>query len=304
VSDIRNNLIGLYEKALPAYLSWEERLSLAKYAGFNFLELSIDETEERMQRLDWSSEEKLDIINASVKTEIPILTMCLSGNRRFPIGSKNDEVREKGIELIKKAVRFSIDIGIRVIQLAGYDEYYNESDETTARNFLDAIIQCSDYAEQYDVMLAFETMDTDHMDSIRKAMYYVEKIKSPWLNVYPDIGNLSSKKVDIRSDFYSGKDHIVAIHLKDTRENEFRRVEFGEGIVDFVSFFKLLDEIQYKGPFVVEMWSDDDLTSIPDAKKAREFLMEKMNIALAPGIILAKEEKTALAPAVFRGSDA
>jgi L-ribulose-5-phosphate 3-epimerase len=110
----------------------------------------------------------------------------------------------------------------------------------------------------------------------------VNKVKSPWLNIYPDIGNLSSRKVDIRSDFYSGRDHIVAIHLKDTRENEFRRVEFGEGIVDFVGFFRLLNEMQYKGPFVVEMWSDDGLDSIPDVKKAREFLLEKMNAALAP----------------------
>lgn len=301
MSDIRSNLFGLYEKALPAYLSWEERLSLAKYAGYDFIEISIDETEERMKRLDWSGEEKLDIINAIVKAEIPILTMCLSGNRRFPIGSKVAETREKGIALIKKAVKFSIDLGIRVIQLAGYDEYYNESDETTAKNFMDAIYECTDYAAQYDVMLAFETMDTDHMDSIQKAMFYVKKVKSPWLNVYPDIGNLSSKKVDIRSDFYAGRDHIVAIHLKDTREKEFRRVEFGEGVVDFIDFFKILNEIQYKGPFVVEMWSDEDLDSIPDAKKAKEFLHEKMNIALGPMVLSAKENESGFSAGICTG---
>jgi L-ribulose-5-phosphate 3-epimerase len=302
VSDIRSNLFGLYEKALPAYLSWEERLSLAKYAGYDFLEISIDESDERMGRLDWSYEEKLEIINAIVKTGMPILTMCLSGNRRFPIGSKLEDVREKGIALIKKAIKFSIDIGVRVIQLAGYDEYYNESDEETAQNFMDAILACADYAAQYDVMLAFETMDTDHLDSIKKAMFYVEKVKSPWLNIYPDIGNLSSRKVDIRSDFYAGRDHIVAIHVKDTRENEFRRVEFGEGVVDFVGFFRLLDEIQYKGPLVVEMWSDDGLDSIPDAKKAKEFLMEKMNIALEPDAVSA-ESGMEFAPGVFKGLD-
>jgi L-ribulose-5-phosphate 3-epimerase len=280
VSDIRSNLLGLYEKALPAFLSWEERLSLAKYAGYDFLEISIDESDERMGRLDWSYEDKLEIKNAVIKTQMPILTMCLSGNRRFPIGSKLDDVRAKGIALIKKAIRFSIDMGIRVIQLAGYDEYYNESDAKTAQNFLDAILECSEFAAQYDVMLAFETMDTDHLDSIKKAMFYVEKVKSPWLNIYPDIGNLSSRKVDIRSDFYAGRDHIVAIHLKDTRENEFRNVEFGEGVVDFVDFFRLLDEIQYKGPFVVEMWSDDELNSVPDVKNARVFLLRKMTEAL------------------------
>jgi L-ribulose-5-phosphate 3-epimerase len=303
VSDIRSNIIGLYEKALPAYLSWEERLSLAKYAGYDFLEISIDESDDRMGRLDWSYEQKLDIKSAMMKTEMPVLTMCLSGNRRFPIGSKISDVREKGIALIKKAILFSIDIGIRVIQLAGYDEYYNESDDVTAQNFFNAILECTDYAAQYDVMLAFETMDTDHLDSIKKAMYYINKVKSPWLNIYPDIGNLSSRKVDIRSDFYAGQDHIVAIHLKDTRENEFRRVEFGEGIVDFVGFFKLLDELQYKGPFVVEMWSDDGLDSIPDAKKAKEFLIEKMNIALASESEKDKKEKKDITQGGFSSLD-
>lgn len=281
MSDIRKNLFGLYEKALPAYLPWNERLSLAKYAGYDFVEISIDETDERISRLSWSKEEKAELINAVLAAGVPVLTMCLSGNRRYPIGSKDKDIREKGKKLIKDAIKFSVDIGVRIIQLAGYDEYYNESDEVTAQNFLDAIHECTDYAAQYDVMLAFETMDTDHLDSIKKAMFYVDKVKSPWLNIYPDIGNLSSRKVDIRSDFNSGRDHIVAIHLKDTRENEFRRVEFGEGIVDFVGFFRLLNEMQYKGPFVVEMWSDDGLDSIPDVKKAREFLLEKMNAALA-----------------------
>jgi L-ribulose-5-phosphate 3-epimerase UlaE len=46
--DLRNlqeNLIGLYEKALPKQLNWEERLSAAKDAGFDFMEISIDETD-------------------------------------------------------------------------------------------------------------------------------------------------------------------------------------------------------------------------------------------------------------------
>ena len=48
-----NNPLGIYEKALPKELSWVERFNAAKAAGFDFLEISIDETPERMARLDW-----------------------------------------------------------------------------------------------------------------------------------------------------------------------------------------------------------------------------------------------------------
>ena len=34
--------IGLYEKAMPASLSWREKLECAKKCGYDFVEISID----------------------------------------------------------------------------------------------------------------------------------------------------------------------------------------------------------------------------------------------------------------------
>jgi len=271
------NLIGLYEKAMPAFFTWEERLAYTKSAGFDFLEMSVDETDERLSRVYSAGKATEEINEAIKKSGIPILSMCLSGNRRFPIGSKDKEIREKGIALIKGAILLAVEVGIRIIQLAGYDEYYNESDQITQDLFYDSLKECVDFTSRYSVMLAIETMDTDLMGSISNIMKYIRRINSPWLNIYPDIGNLSSRKVSIKEDFFEGREHIVAIHLKDTRENEFRRVGFGDGVVDFRSFFKILAEINYKGPFVVEMWSDDDVTYIAEVKKAREFLLAELN---------------------------
>lgn len=45
------HLLGLYEKALPAEWSWERRLSAARELGFDYMEISIDETDGRMARL-------------------------------------------------------------------------------------------------------------------------------------------------------------------------------------------------------------------------------------------------------------
>ena len=50
------HLLGLYEKALPPSLTWAERLCTAKKLGFDFVEISIDEADERLARLDWSEE--------------------------------------------------------------------------------------------------------------------------------------------------------------------------------------------------------------------------------------------------------
>lgn len=276
---IGDNLIGLYEKALPSYFSWEEKLSLAKYAGYDFLEMSIDETDEKIERVLDIESQVSEITAAIGKTGMPVISMCLSANRRFPIGSKCEETRLKGIDIVKGAILLSVGVGIRVIQLAGYDEFYNESDQTTRELFLESLRECVGFAARYNVMLAIETMDTEIMGSIANIMEFIKEINSPWLNIYPDIGNMSSRKVNVREDFLAGLEHIVAIHLKDTRENEFRRVAFGEGIVDFDSFFLMLNELNYKGPYVVEMWSDDELGFVAEVKKAREYLVSKIDQA-------------------------
>lgn len=87
--------LGLYEKSMPAELSWKEKLEAAKSAGFDFLEMSIDETEEKLERLEMTEKERLELIKLTKDAGIPIGTMCLSGHRKYPLGSHDPEVKKK-----------------------------------------------------------------------------------------------------------------------------------------------------------------------------------------------------------------
>ena len=279
MSKISNNMIGLYEKALPAGLSWDERLGTAKEAGYDFFEISIDETDERLARMHWNDAQRSELNDAMSKHGMPVLTMCLSGNRRFPIGSENKATRETGVQLIKDAIDFSICFGVRIVQLAGYDEFYNPVNDMTKNNFVESLKKCVKYAERKSVMLAFETMETKFMDSVAKAMKYISLIKSPCLHVYPDIGNLTATKQNIEKDLRTGIGHVVAVHLKDAQIGKMRDIPFGEGVVDFVAFFKVLLKHGYTGLFVAEMWTDETDESIEEVRRAITFLKEKMAVA-------------------------
>lgn len=269
-------LLGLYEKALPADLSWDERLAISKAAGYDFIEISIDETDDRLSRVDWSAAQIDELIAAIRRQGMPILTMCLSGNRRYPIGSQNEQTRRHGIELIKKAVDFALNIGIRIIQLAGYDEYYNETNASTRALFIAALSEVTAYAAGKGVVLAFETMDTELMDSTEKAMEYISLVNSPYLQVYPDVGNITATGKDVEKDFLSGHGHIMAVHLKDTIPGKVRDIPYGEGVVDFAGFFRIIKKMNFKGLLVAEMWATQDRqASIDYIKTAREFLLEK-----------------------------
>ena len=54
--------LGLYEKAMPGTLSWREKLKTAKRAGFDFVEISIDESDEKLARLDMSTAERMALV--------------------------------------------------------------------------------------------------------------------------------------------------------------------------------------------------------------------------------------------------
>ena len=50
--------------------------------------------------------------------------MCLSAHRRFPLVVKTKKFVKKSFEIMEKAIDLSVNLGIRTIQLAGYDVYY------------------------------------------------------------------------------------------------------------------------------------------------------------------------------------
>lgn len=249
--------LGLYEKAMPPDIGWLERLMAAKQAGFDFVELSIDETGERQARLDWTADQRMMLLNTAQAAHMPIRTMCLSGHRKYPLGSRDPAVREKGMELMEKAIGLACDLGIRIIQLAGYDVYYEQGDEETRAYFLENLKKCAQMASAAGVLMGFETMETPFMDTIGKAMDYVRKVGSPYLGVYPDLGNLTNAArlygLSVEGEIDLGHGHIVAMHLKETREGQYRDMRFGQGKVDFAGGVARA-RAQGVNYFVAECW--------------------------------------------------
>lgn len=90
---MKEYFIGLYEKAMPNTLTWREKLQCAKENNFDFLEVSIDETDEKLKRLDMTKEERQVLVDLMYEVGLPIRTMCLSGHRKYPIGSADETTR-------------------------------------------------------------------------------------------------------------------------------------------------------------------------------------------------------------------
>ena len=269
--------LGLYEKSMPPRLEWKEKLLCAKEAGFDFVEISIDETEEKLKRLDMTAKERLELVRLMTETRVPIRTMCLSGHRKYPLGSSDPKVCARGMEIMEKAVRLADDLGIRIIQLAGYDVYYEESTLETKKRFLENLKKAAETAGKYRVLLGFETMENDFMNTVEKAMKYVTLVGSPYLNVYPDIGNITNAaktyQTDVLEDLTLGKGHIVAMHLKETVPGKFREIPFGTGHVDFEGAAEAAWKLGVR-KFVTEFWYTGNPEWKEDLKNAHDMFTE------------------------------
>ncbi len=131
-------------------------------------------------------------------------------------------------------------MGIRNVQLAGYDVYYEDADDETKAMFIEGLIYATRKAASANVMLSIEIMDTEFIGTITRCMEYIDIVNSPWLQIYPDFGNLSRWTESPEDEMELGINHIVAIHLKDTKPGIFKCVPFGEGTVEFAKLSKRL----------------------------------------------------------------
>ncbi len=249
------------------------------------MELSIDESDERLGRLEWPLAERLAFTRAALLAGIRVPSMCLSAHRRFPLGSADPELRKESRRIMEAAILFAADTGIRVIQLAGYDVYYEASNAESRRRYLEGMEGALEFAEGRQVMLAVEIMDTTFLNSIAKYRALKERLPSPWFALYPDLGNLSAWGNDVEGELAIGIDDIVGIHIKETKPvlpdfpGAFRDVPFGEGSVDFVGAFAALKRLGYAGPFLVEMWTEKAPDPLAEISHARDWVLERLRAA-------------------------
>lgn len=249
--------LGVYEKAIHNCFDWETKLSLAKEAGFSFMELSIDESDDRISRLDWDKSKWLKLKDLTKKYNIPFQSMCLSAHRKFALGSSQPEIQKRGLEIFQKALDVCLLMDIRIIQLAGYDVYYEPSTQTTLSDFVKNLKTITALAQNAGVQLAIETMDTPFLGTSTRVAQYTKIINNPFLQIYPDIGNIAQWTDNPVYDVISNLHESVQFHIKSTKPNTFRDLPWEQSTVPYQPILSALFAFNYHKDFVAEFWATD-----------------------------------------------
>ncbi len=159
------------------------KVSAAKESGYDFIENSIYESDQPLDRLNWSKEERRELHNIIFNNDFNIVSMCLSSHRKYSLDSKNENKRKKAYKTLENTMKFVIDLGIRSIQLARYNVCYEENDIEIEKKIFKGLQYAATLAEKNNVMLSIEVMDTSFLGTVERFKNILVRLKALILKV-------------------------------------------------------------------------------------------------------------------------
>ena len=141
---------------------------------------------------------------------------------------------------VEQAITATRNLGTEVILLPFFGD--GAIEERHEQEYVaDVLRELAPKAEEYGVILGLE-----NSLSAEENMFILERVNSPAVKVYYDVGNSTYFGHNIYTEIPWLGEHICQFHIKDNPHY------MGEGEIDFVRVFRAIDEIGYRGWLIIE----------------------------------------------------
>ena len=112
-------------------------------------------------------------------------------------------------------------------------------------------------AEEAGVTLAVEPEPLLVVGSSRDGLALIDAVGSDRLKINLDVGHAAITDPDLAGTVRLLGDQIVHLHLEDIAGRVHKHLPFGQGDIDFAALRSALAEIGYQGPYVVDLFGQD-----------------------------------------------
>ncbi|RJE82616.1 sugar phosphate isomerase/epimerase [Paenibacillus sp. 1011MAR3C5] len=238
----------------------QECARIAKQAGFDGLELSLNETGEL--GLEATDKEVLAIKSMLQDEGLEIAGLATGLYWDYAMTSEDEGKRQKAIDICKKqlelAAAFGVDailvipgaVGVDFIpgsEIVSYDRAYDRA--------LEAIGKLAPHAEAAGVSIAIENVWNKFLLSPLELRGFIDAHNSPFVGSYFDVGNV------VHSGYPEQWIRILGHRIKKVHFKDYRRqagglhgfVDLLAGDVDYPAVVQALTDIGYKGYATAEM---------------------------------------------------
>jgi L-ribulose-5-phosphate 3-epimerase UlaE len=254
------NMLGVIQgRLLPKYKGryqahpkgyWADEFEIAKSLGLDCIEFILDYNDANQNPLLNKNElNKLQLI--IFETGVAVQTICADYFMEAPLHSGNKLVSDNSMKVLKRLLKSAEILGVSDIVIPCVDQS-SLNDSEAVKRFVKQINCIVPDFEEKGINLSLET-DLAPQPFVE----LLSKFNSERITVNYDIGNSASLGFNPIEELDAYGDRITDIHIKDRSLNG-GPVLLGEGNANFELFFNKLKEFNYKGPFIMQAYRDDE----------------------------------------------
>jgi L-ribulose-5-phosphate 3-epimerase len=239
---------GRYQAHPKGY--WQDEFLKAKEFGLDCIEFILDFNDVNKNPL-LNKHGVSEILKLSNETGVAIKTVCADYLIEAPLHSIEESVAKKSLKILRKLIGSAVIMNITDIVIPCVDQSTLRESGAFER-FIVQIKKIIPTIEKHNINLSLET-DLAPKPFVK----LLNSLDSKRITVNYDIGNSASLGFDSISELDAYGERISDIHIKDRLLNG-GPVKLGDGSADFVKFFTKLKEFNYKGPFIMQAYRDNE----------------------------------------------
>ena len=227
---------------------WQNEFHYAANLGLDCIEYILD-FENAVSNPLLTKKGRNEIKSYVARTGVKVISICADYFMEAPLHAEDNKQVEKSLSILKQLINASVEIGVKNIVIPCVDQssikkvYFRD-------RFQEVLTEIIPVTEKNCVNLSLET---DLSPS--KFAELLNKIDSKYVTVNYDIGNSASHGYDPVEETAAYGERISDIHIKD-RVFGGGSVKLGNGDADIPGFFKLLEVLDYRGPFIMQAYRD------------------------------------------------
>ncbi len=241
-------------------MSLKEAFSLAKKAGFDGVEVALNESGEAS--LESTEKDWMDIRRMASDCGLELYSVACGLYWDYSLTSDDENIRRRGVEIFKKEVDMAAALGCDsclVIPGTVCADFVNPNlvvDYQTAYNrSLETFLTLKEYAEKAKVNIGLENVWNKFLTSPIEMKEFIDKIGSDYVGSYFDVGNVLFNGFPEHWIRILGK-RIKKVHFKDYRKvagGLHGFVDLLAGDVNYPAVVDALREVGYDGWVTAEM---------------------------------------------------
>lgn len=260
--------IGGRIQAFPAD-SWETEFPVARRCGFDAIEW-VFEAEGFRQNPLWSKDGVERIRQLSAEHAVRVPSVCADYFMVHGFVTADVQARRESLEVLLRLIHQAGALGMERILIPILEDVAIRTEADKARVY-ECLAEALPHASEGGLQLGLETeLPAEEL------LDFVYCFPGPRPGVYYDLGNAAAMGYDLSSEIRLLGRRIIGVHIKDRRHNG-PTVPLGTGGVDFPAVFGALDEVGYKGPYILQgARGADDLQT---AKTYLEFVRQHLYAA-------------------------